>query len=51
MESNNETGEEGALFTCTTSTGLLLNSGYYLGFSIIGFMALLKEVKEESIFE
>jgi hypothetical protein len=47
FESNPETGEEGSLFTCTTSTGLMLNSGYFLGFAIVGFMALLKDVKED----
>ena len=38
--------EERQMFTCTVATCLLFHSGYYLAFSIIGFMALLREVKE-----
>ena len=39
------------MFTCTVASGMLIHSGYYMGFSIIGFMALLKEIKEQGIME
>ena len=39
------------MFSCNTSTGLLLNSGFFLAFYIVGFMALLSEVKYSVVFE
>jgi hypothetical protein len=33
------------------ATALIVNSGYYMGFTIVGFMALLKEVKDQGIME
>ena len=39
------------MFTCTVATGLMVNSCYFMGFSIVGFMALLKEVKEQGLME
>ena len=39
------------MFTCTVASGILIHGGYYMGFSIIGFMALLKEIKEQGIME
>jgi hypothetical protein len=45
------TNDESASMTCSVSTGILLNTAYYLGFTILGFMALLKEVKGEGILD
>jgi hypothetical protein len=39
------------MFTCTVASGMLIHAGYYMGFSIIGFMALLKEIKDEGIMQ
>ncbi len=39
------------MFTCTVASGMLIHAGYYMGFSIIGFMALLKEIKGQEIME
>jgi hypothetical protein len=38
------------MFNCTVATGLLIHSGYYLSFSILGFMALLREIKEDGVY-
>jgi hypothetical protein len=43
--------DESASMSCSVSTGILLNSAYYLGFSIFGFMALLRELRDEEIFD
>ena len=52
QEEEPESGEEdGALFTCTISTGLFLNASFFMGFAIVGFMSLLREVKEAFVFE
>ncbi len=45
------TNDETASMSCTVSTGILLNTAYYLAFSILGFMALLREIKNEGIFD
>jgi len=33
------------------STDILLNTPYFLGFSILGFMSLLRELKKEGFFD
>ena len=37
--------------SCSVSIAILLNSAFYLGFTILGFMALLREVKKEGVFD
>jgi hypothetical protein len=37
--------------SCSVSTAILLNTAYYLGFSILGFMGVLREVKNEGVFD
>ncbi len=39
------------MFTCTVACGMLIHAGYYMGFSIVGFMALRKEIKDQVIME
>jgi len=39
------------VFTCTVATTLLVNSGFFLAFSIVGFMTLLQEAKGDGIFD
>ena len=51
INSDLEDSMKGTLFNCTITTGLLLNSGYFLAFSIVGFIALLKDLREEEVFE
>lgn len=50
--SNGVFGHErsGSVFNCTTSSGLLMNCSYFLGFSIVGFISLLKEIRGEDTF-
>lgn len=43
--------DESSSMTCSVSTGILLNTAYYLGFSVLGFMALLREDKGQGIFD
>lgn len=37
--------------SCSVATGIFLNTSYFLAFTILGFMALLKEVKNEGVFD
>ena len=43
--------DETAHMSCSVATGILLNTAYYLGLSILGFMILLREIKNEGIFD
>ena len=46
------TGNEGQqMFTCAVATAMMVNAGYYMGFSVVGFVALLREVKGEGLME
>jgi len=39
------------MFTCTVASALFVHAAYYMGFSIIGFVALLKEIKGQAVME
>ena len=43
--------DETSQMTCSVSTAILLNTAYYLGFSVLGFMVLLREMKNEEFFD
>jgi hypothetical protein len=43
--------EEQGSMNCSVATAIFLNASFFLAFAVLGFMALLKEVKNEGVFD